>query len=158
MVCACQLGIYSLAFANPGEGAQIQKNVATPTGPVKPSLAFHYAYQDYLKGHYDLALSAFQKFIEDFPESSLAPKAYYYQAECYEEQGNLKEATQALIILRDKYKTSRQIPAALFKLGKIMEKIDQPQKARAYWSILLKNHRGSPEAKLAARRLDRMSN
>lgn len=156
MVCACHLGTHPLAFANPVEGSQIQKNAATPTGPVKPSLAFHFAYQDYLKGHYDLALSEFQKFITDFPESSLAPKAYYYQAECYQEQGNLKEATQALIILRDKYKTSRQIPAALFKLGKIMEKIGQPQKARAYWSILLKDHRGSPEAKLAKRSLDRI--
>lgn len=145
-----------MVFADPGTVTLTQKNAAVSTGRVKPSQAFHFAYQDYLKGHYDLALSEFQKFIVDFPESSLAPKAYYYKAECYEEQGNLKEATQALIILRDKYKTSRQIPAALFKLGKIMEKIDQPHKAKAYWSILLKDHRGSPEAKLAARRLDRI--
>ena len=145
-----------MVLATPGKVALIQKKAAGLTGRVKPSRAFHFAYQDYLKGHYDLALSEFQKFISDFPESSLAPKAYYYKAECYEEQGNLKEATHALIILRDKYKTSRQIPAALFKLGKIMEKIGQPHKAKAYWSILLKDHRGSAEAKLAKRRLGRI--
>ncbi len=152
----CFLGGGSSTLANSGNIFLAPKNNVATSGRVKPSQAFHFAYQDYLKGHFDLALSEFQKFISDFPDSSLAPTAYYYKAECYEEQGNLKEAARALTTLIEQHTTSRQVPAALFKLGKIMEKIGQPHKAKAYWSILLKDHRGSPEAKLAARRLDRI--
>lgn len=126
------------------------------TKPVKPSQAFHFAYQDYLKGHYDLALSEFQQVVEDFPESSLAADAYFYIGECYDQQGNLKEAARALDILINKYQKSRQRPAALFKLGKIMEKIGQPDKAKANWSQLIKEYRGSPEARLAKPRLNRI--
>ena len=145
-----------MVLADPGKVTLAQKKAEIPAGRVKPSQAFHFAYQDYLKGHYDLALSEFQKFIIDFPESSLAPQAYYYLGECYEQQDNLKEAARALTTLLDQHKTSRQVPSALFKLGKVMVKAGHPEKAKAYWGKLIHDHRGSPEAKLAKRRLDRI--
>ncbi len=156
IVGVCPLGMASLVLANSDKGALTQTAAAVPTGQVKPSVAFHFAYQDYLKGHYDLALSEFHKFILDFPESSLAPKAYYYLGECYEQQDDLKEAARALTTLLEQHETSRQVPAALFKLGKVMEKAGHPEKAKAYWSKLMKDHRGSPEAKLAKRSFDRI--
>ena len=130
--------------------------ISSEAGRVKPSQAFHFAYQDYLKGHFDLALSQFRQFIADFPDSSLAPKAYYYLGECYEQEGNLREAARALTTLIEQYETSRQVPVALFKLGKVMIKADKPQKAKAYWIKLIKEYRGSPEAKLASRDLNRI--
>lgn len=156
IVCVCQSGMGSLVLANQGQAMLIQDAAAVPSGPVKPSQAFHFAYQDYLKGHYDLALTEFEKFISDFPNSSMAPKAYYYMGECYEEQNNLKEAARALTTLLEQHETSRQVPTALFKLGKVMEKAGHPEKAKAYWNKLIRDHRGSPEAKLAKRSLDRI--
>ncbi|MDA0737490.1 MAG: tol-pal system protein YbgF [Nitrospirae bacterium] len=156
IVCVCLLGMGSLVLANQGKVMLIQDAAAVASGPVTPSQAFHFAYQDYLKGHYDLALTEFEKFISDFPKSSMAPKAYYYMGECYEEQNNLKEAARALTTLLEQHETSRQVPAALFKLGKVMEKAGHPEKAKAYWSKLMKDHRGSPEAKLAKRSFDRI--
>ncbi|MDT7043651.1 tetratricopeptide repeat protein [Candidatus Nitronereus thalassa] len=123
---------------------------------IKPSQAFHFAYQDYLKGHFGLALSQFQNFIADYPESSMVPKAYFYLGECYEQEGNLKEAARALTTLIEQYEMSRQVPAALFKLGKVMVKARKPQKAKAYWIKLIKDFRGTPEAKLASRDLNRI--
>ena len=85
-------GFFSKGLAQPGVRVLVQQDLAILVGKwVKPSQAFHFAYQDYLKGYYDLALSAFRQFIVDFPESSMAPQAYYYLGECYEQQGNLKE-------------------------------------------------------------------
>ena len=75
----------STGFPQPELGVLVQQDLAIPVGKrVKPSQVFNLAYQDYLKGYYDLALSAFRQFIVDFPESSMAPQAYYYLGECYE--------------------------------------------------------------------------
>jgi tol-pal system protein YbgF len=156
MVVLCISGWIPAVGAAPGLG------VASPEGPladiqrVKPSQAFRLAYQDYLKGHFDLALSEFRQFVADFPQSSLAARALYYMGECYEQQGNLKEAARTLSILLEDYGTSRQVPAALFKLGKVMEKTGNSHKAKAYWMTLIKNFQGSPEAKLASHRLKRI--
>ncbi len=156
LVCLCHLGVVSSVFGEPGMGARIQSKALDPTKRMKPSQAFHFAYQDYLKGHYDLALSEFQQVVDDFPESSLAAEAYFYIGECYDQQGNLKEAARALTTLIERHGTSRQVPAALFKLGKVMVKAGHPHKAKAYWSKLIKDFRGSPEAKLAVQRLKRL--
>ena len=142
------------ADVSPGSG--VSDKMVVQVQLVTPSQAFHVAYQDYLRGNYDLAITELQKFVKDFPESSLAGEAYFYIGECYEQQKNLKEAARALTILIQDYKESRQRPAALFKLGKIMEKVDQPHKAKANWSILINEYPGTPEAKLASRHLKRM--
>jgi len=152
----CCSAAVSEVFGEPSKGGRAQGRTLAVTERLKPSQAFHFAYQDYLKGRYDLALSEFQQIVADFPESSLAAEAYYYIGDCYEQQGNLKEAARALITLVKEYKESRQRPAALFKLGKIMETVGQHHKAKANWSILIKEYRGSPEAKLAARHLSRI--
>ena len=156
LVCLCHLGVVSSVFGEPGMGARTQSKALPTTKRMKPSQAFHFAYQDYLKGHYDLALSEFQQVVDDFPESSLASEAYFYIGECYDQQGNLKEAARALTTLIEQHGTSRQVPAALFKLGKIYEKAGQPYKAKAFWQELIKGFRGSPEAELARRRLKRI--
>ena len=156
LVCLCHLGVVSSVFGEPGMGTRIQSKALAVSERVKPSQAFHFAYQDYLKGHYDLALSEFQQVVDDFPESSFAAEAYYYIGECYDQRGNLKEAARALTTLIEQHRTSRQVPAALFKLGKIYEKAGQPHKAKAFWRELIIDFRGSPEAKLASQQLKRM--
>ncbi len=156
LVWVCSPIVPLVVLAEPGLGSSAPSKPLAVSERVKPSQAFHFAYQDYLKGHYDLALSEFQQVVNDFPESSLAAEAYYYIGECYDQQGNLKEAARALTTLIEQHETSRQVPAALFKLGKIYEKAGQPHKAKAYWSKLTKDFRGSTEAKLALRRLKRI--
>ena len=156
LIWVCFPAVALDVLAEPGLGSSTPSKPLAVSERVKPSQAFHFAYQDYLKGHYDLALSEFQQVVEDFPESSFAAEAYYYIGECYDQQGDLKEAARALTILIKEYKKSRQRPAALFKLGNIMEKVGQPHKAKANWSILIKEYRGSPEAELARRRLKRI--
>ena len=145
-----------VVFAKPEMVTLAQRKPAVTMKRVKPSQAFHVAYQDYVKGYYDLALSEFQQFVEEFPKSSLAAAAYYYMSECYDQQGNLKKTARALSTLVNQYLTSRHVPAALFKLGKVMEKAGYPRKAEAYWRKLIKDFRWSPEARLASHRLKRI--
>jgi tol-pal system protein YbgF len=135
----------------------VQQDLAIPiVKRIKPSQAFHFAYQNYLEGHYGLALSAFQQFIVDFPDSSVIPQAYYYLGECYEQQGNVEEVKRVLEIIIEVHRKSRQVPAALFKLGTLMEKEGNSYKAKEYWDKLIKDYRGSPEAKLASSQIKRI--
>ena len=84
-------GFFSKGLAQSGIKVLVQQDLAISVGKrVKPSQAFHFAYQDNLKGYYDLALSAFRQFIVDFPESSMAPQVYYYLGECYGTAGQSK--------------------------------------------------------------------
>ena len=156
LIWVCFPAVALDVLAEPGLGSSTPSKPLAVSERVKPSQAFHFAYQDYLKGHYDLALSEFQQVVDDFPESSFAAEAYYYIGECYDQQGDLKEAARALTTLIEQHGTSRQVPAALFKLGKIYEKAGQPHKAKAFWRELIIDFRGSPEAKLASQQLKRI--
>ena len=135
----------------------------TGLGIIKPSDIYQIAYQDYLQGRYQLAIDQFGKFVEDFPTSSLAPQAYYYLGECYQNLGNLTRAAEnfSLIITRHKeklanYQNSRQVPPALFRLGGVYEEAGKLDKAKAFWGILLTDFPGTPEAQLAKRRLQQL--
>ena len=132
-------------------------------GIVRPSEVYRTAYQDFVKGRYQLAVQQFEKFVEDFPTNSLAPQAYFYIGECYYNLGNFKLAAQnlSLIITRHKesrekwpnYQNGRQVPPALFRLGKVYEEAGKPEKAKAFWGILLTDFPNTPEAHLAKKRL-----
>ena len=72
-----------------------QARVTKPSGPldlpsivpgvpsITPTSAFNLAYNDYLNGKFDLAVSGFQRFIKDFPSTSLTPNAHYWLGESY---------------------------------------------------------------------------
>ena len=61
-----------------------------------------------------------------------------------------------LTTILEEHGTSRQVPAALFKLGNVMVKVGNSYKAKAYWGKLIKDFRGSPEAKLASSQINRI--
>ena len=50
---------------------------------ITPTSAFNLAYNDYLNGKYDLAVTGFQRFIKDFPSTSLTPNAHYWLGESF---------------------------------------------------------------------------
>src|SRR5581483_2991268 len=58
----------------PVEGAEAPP-MMPGTPAITPTSAFNLAYNDYLNGRYDLAISGFQRFLKDFSTTSLAPVA-----------------------------------------------------------------------------------
>ena len=61
-----------------------------------------------------------------------------------------------LTTILEEHGTSRQVPAALFKLGNVMAKVGDSYMAKVYWNKLIKDFRESPEAKLASSRINRI--
>ena len=65
---------------------------------ITPTSAFNLAYNDYLNGKYDLAVAGFQRFVKDFPGTSLTPNAYYWLGESYYQQKDYVRAIQSFEI------------------------------------------------------------
>ena len=120
---------------------------------ITPTSAFNLAYNDYLNGRYELAIVGFQRFLQDFPSTSLAPRAYYWLGESYYSQKDYVRAIQALDHVAREYPSHEKVPAALFKIGLAAEETGDRAKARGYLKQVIENYSTSNEAKLAKNKL-----
>ena len=123
------------------------------TPAISPTSAFNLAYNDYLNGRYELAISGFQRFLRDFPSTSLAPNAHYWIGESYFSLKDYGRAMQAFQRIVNEFPRSEKVPPALFKLGlTAMEMGDSPG-ARKYLKRVIEEFSTSDEAKLAKNKL-----
>ncbi|HRI38704.1 MAG TPA: tol-pal system protein YbgF, partial [Nitrospira sp.] len=126
--------------------------VVTASG-ITPTSAFNLAYNDYLSGKYELSIAGFQRFIKDFPGTSLTPNAQYWLGESYY---NLKEygrAIQTFDYLVAEYPGNEKMPAALYKLGLATAETGDLAKSRKNLKRVLEEFPSSDESKLAKHKL-----
>ncbi|MCE3222118.1 MAG: putative Tol-Pal system protein YbgF [Nitrospira sp.] len=138
-----------------------QARVTKPSGPldpptivpgvpsITPTSAFNLAYNDYLNGKFDLAVSGFQRFIKDFPSTSLTPNAHYWLGESYYGQKDYIRAIQSFEHVVNEYAGNEKVPAALFKLGLSAAETGDTAKSRKYLKRVIEEYSTSDEAKLA---------
>jgi len=123
------------------------------TPGISPTSAFNLAYNDYLNGRYDLAVTGFQRFLKDFPSTSLAPNAYYWMGESYFSQKDYPHANQAFQKVVNDHPRSEKVPPALFKMGVVTAEAGDLPKARGYLRRVIEEYPTSDEAKLAKNKL-----
>ncbi|MBA2485673.1 MAG: tol-pal system protein YbgF [Nitrospira sp.] len=141
--------------------ASRQARATKPAGPldlptivpgvpsITPTSAFNLAYNDYLNGKFDLAVSGFQRFIKDFPSTSLTPNAHYWLGESYYGQKDYIRAIQSFEHVANEYAGNEKVPAALFKLGLSAAETGDTVKSRKYLKRVIEEYSTSDEAKLA---------
>lgn len=152
-----QDGPSSTGLVKPDDPARAASQEPAPflpgTPAISPTSAFNLAYNDYLNGRYELAVSGFQRFLRDFPSTSLAPNAHYWIGESYFSQKDYGHAMQAFQRVVNEFPRSEKVPPALFKLGlTAMEMGDSPG-ARKYLKRVIEEFSTSDEAKLAKNKL-----
>ena len=123
------------------------------TPDISPTSAYNLAYNDYLNGRYELAVSGFQRFLRDFPSTSLAPNAQYWLGESYYGMKDHVRAMQAFEKVVTDHPHSEKVAAALFKLGLAASDTGNASKAREYLKRILQDFKDSNEAKLAKGKL-----
>jgi tol-pal system protein YbgF len=123
------------------------------TPDISPTSAYNLAYNDYLNGRYELAVAGFQRFLQDFPSTSLAPNAQYWLGESYYSQKDHVRAMQAFEKVVAEHPHSEKVAAALYKLGLAAADTGNANKAREYLKRVLQDHKDSNEAKLAKGKL-----
>ena len=120
---------------------------------ITPTSAFNLAYNDYLNGKYDLAVAGFQRFVKDFPGTSLTPNAYYWLGESSYQQKDYVRAMQSFEYLSTEYPGNEKVPAALFKLGLAAGETGDLAKSKANLKRVIEEFPTSDEAKLAKSKL-----
>jgi tol-pal system protein YbgF len=145
----------------PGEGAPSEQTVVLPGRPtekdkaagVSPSQAYGLAYNDYLKGNYDLALLGFQNFLTQFKGTSLAPNAQYWIGECFYGKKDFVKSIESFDRVVADYPKSDKVPGALLKAGYAWVEVGDKAKARAYLKRVVENYPLSNEGRLAKNKL-----
>ena len=120
---------------------------------ITPTSAFNLAYNDYLNGKYDLAAAGFQRFVKDFPGTSLTPNAYYWLGESSYQQKDYVRAMQSFEYLSMEYPGNEKVPAALFKSGLAAGETGDLAKSKKNLKRVIEEFPTSDEAKLAKNKL-----
>lgn len=135
--------------------ADVPTSVAS-LGSMGPTAAFRAAYNDYLSGRFDLAITGFRRFLVDFPFTSLTPRVLYYLGETYSSTKEAEKAAQAFRRVVEEYPDSEKVPASIFKLGVLMAESKKPSEARAYFQRVIDQFPASDEAHLAEQHLSQL--
>lgn len=131
-----------------------ESSTALPGTPdISPTSAYNLAYNDYLNGRYDLAVSGFQRFLQDFPSTSLVPNAHYWLGESYYGLKDYVRAMQSFEKVVTEHLASEKVATALYKLGLAAAEMGNAAKAREYLKRVLQDYKDSNEAKLAKGKL-----
>jgi tol-pal system protein YbgF len=136
----------SIVKATP-PGAFESQSVLTPTA------SFNLAYNDYLKGNYDLAIAGFESFLRQFPSTSLAAHAQYWVGESYANKREYRPAVDAYERVASNHPTSDKVSAALYKAGNGYAELGDLAKARSLFKRVIEEHPQSDEAMRAKQKL-----
>lgn len=132
----------------PGRSTQQDK-----TSQLSPSEAYGLAYNDYLKGNYDLALMGFENFLEQFETTSLAPNAGYWMGESHYGKKDYLKAIEVFQKVTADYPDSNKVPGAILKSGYAYIELRNMESAKVYLKKVIEDYPFSNEAELAKKRL-----
>ncbi len=102
-----------------------------------PSEAYRLAYNDYLRGNYNLAIISFQNYITQYPNSSFVPESIYWMGQSYYNEGMYKEAAHFFEQVEKRYPAHEKAPNALLKTGLALIKLKEPDQAKKrLWQVV----------------------
>jgi tol-pal system protein YbgF len=140
-----------LAESSSGEGA------STPAGasqPADPETLYQSAYNDYLRGNYDVAIESFRRYLGSFPGSQLADNAQYWIGECLFHQQKFRDAVAEFDRVATSYPTSERLASAMLRKGYALLEVGDAAAARQALQAVVQRFPRSDEAILAQRQLD----
>jgi tol-pal system protein YbgF len=121
--------------------------------PGDPQALYNAAYNDYLKGSYDLAMRGFQQYLESFPSTALAANATYWIGECYYRQRRYRQAIEQYDAVLNRYPRSDKTASALLKKGYAHLELGERSQGVVQLQHVLRAYPTSDEANLARQRL-----
>jgi len=136
-----------------GAAGGVAGAAAAAAQPTEPAQLYNSAYEDYLRGNFDLAIQGFSEYTKRYPTTDLAANASYWVGECYYSKKQYKEAIDAFTTLLNTYKSSDKAGAALLKKGFAYLELGDRSQGVINLQYVIYEHPGSKEAELARSRL-----
>ncbi len=136
-------------------GEVLQPPVATdPVAAAdSPEQLYQSAYEDYMRGNYDLAAQGFSEYLRRWGTTDLADNAHYWIGECYDALDRGEEALAAFSEVLEKYPTSDKAAAAQLKKGLLYLKLGDQGQGVVNLQYVVFEHPGTREAELAREKL-----
>lgn len=110
----------------------------------------------YNGGQYQLAIQAFQEYLQYYGETDLASNAQFYVGDCYYSQGNYAQAIEEYNKCLERYPKGNKLPAAQLKKGFALLALEQTQAGVRELRSLVQRYPNSHEADLARQRLKKL--
>lgn len=119
--------------------------------------AYKAAFEAMRGEHYADSASQFNAFVQQYPDSPLAPNAWYWMGESYYVTQNYDYALRAFKTIVDRYPNSAKASGALLKVGYCQDGLRQRDAARETLRQVIAKYPGSDEAGQAQGRLRAMA-
>ncbi len=127
--------------------------VASQGSEMSPDLLYRSAYEDYMRGNYDLAAQGFQEYGRRFPDTELSDNALYWVGECYAAQDLTDEAIQTFTRVLEDYPNSDKSAASQLKKGLLYLSSGDQGQGVVNLQYVVYEHPGTKEAELAREKL-----
>ena len=121
--------------------------------PSEPAILYGSAYEDYLRGNFDLAIQGFRDYVQRYPSTDLTDNALYWIGECHYSKREFKQAIDAFTELLNSFRTSDKAAPALLKKGLAYLELGDKSQAVINLQYVLYEHPGTKEADLARTKL-----
>lgn len=129
---------------------------AAAAGSSTPDEVYRTAYEDYMRGNYDLAAQGFQEYRKRWPNNEMSDNALYWTGECLDAQDKTDEALQVFNEVLEQYPASDKAAAAQLKKGLLYLKLGDKGQGVLNLQYVVYEYPGTQEADLARERLSSM--
>lgn len=136
-----------------GAAAGATGAAAGPTGAESPEELYRAAYEDYMRGNYQLAADGFAEYRRRWPSTELSDNALYWIGECLDAQDSTEEALAIFNQVLEEYPASDKAPAAQLKKGLLYLKAGDKGQGVLNLQYVVYEYPGTREADLARERL-----
>lgn len=126
-----------------------EANAAAASSGGNAQAAYQSAFQLVRERKFDQAQSAFEAFINDYPDSDQVANAYYWIGEIQLAEQSLQEAQASFSRVVDDYPNHVKVPDALYKLGVVQDRLGKREAAQGAFQRLIQNYPESSAAGLA---------
>ncbi len=120
---------------------------------VPPTEAYTLAYNDYLRGNYDLAIMSFKNYIEQYPNATSLPQALYWVGQSYYNKGTYADAVTYFEQIETKFPKHDMVPNAMLKRGISLIELSKLDLAKSVLKQIIERYPQSSEADLAKDKL-----
>lgn len=121
----------------------------TPESALSAKDAYDRAQGQYGKGQYDIALTSFKLFLIQYPDSSLAPNAHFWMAECYFRTRDYERGIEEYEQVVKNYPKSEKASRALYRKAIAFLELNDTNAARTTLRQLIAAYPNSEDSKQA---------
>ena len=133
-----------------------ENNANLPEPSLSPTEAYTLAYNDYLRGNYDLSILGFQNYLTQYPNSTHIPQALYWIGQSYYNKAAYADAVSYFEQVDNRFPKHELTPNALLKMGLSLAELSKVDLAKTTLQKVIDRFPESNEAQLARGKLETM--